>query len=143
MAGARMLLDLDEPISDRELILNFFYSVGMELGLNQVEQSLKFTQIMAEQFDVARVGTIKSVVTDIAFDAAMNECSLKAIFKSTVKNEASGDHEFLVAPEDNKTRTRSKDREQSALGIVLGEKGLSVLRIAAEDFEVDIGKSDP
>ena len=56
-------------------------------------------------------------------------------------------------PED-KARARSKDRRggiqakvfcrgQSALGMALGEKGLSVLCIPAKDFEVDIGKSDP
>eukprot|EP00965_Chrysotila_dentata_P178503 5895178-Pleurochrysis_carterae.AAC.1 len=80
----------------------------MELGPNRVEQSMRFAQIIAEQFDVARVGTLKSVVTDVAFDAAMNECNLKAGFTFTVQ-KALGDHEFLVAPED-KARARSKDR---------------------------------
>eukprot|EP00965_Chrysotila_dentata_P223894 6193863-Pleurochrysis_carterae.AAC.1 len=109
MAGPRKLLDLDVPVSDRELISDLFYSVGMELGPHRVEQSLRFAQILAEQFDVARVGALKSVVTEIAFDAAMNECNLKAGFKSTVQ-KALGDHEFLVAPED-KAAARRKDRK--------------------------------
>lgn len=151
MAGERKLLDLEQPISDRELIADLFYSVGMELGPHRVDQSLRLAQIIGEQFDVARVGALKSVVTDIAFEAAMNTCNLKAGFKSTVQ-KALGDHKFLKAPED--AAASGKERKggprekgfcsgQPALGMMLGEKGLGTIHIEAQDFEADIGKLDP
>lgn len=153
MAGPRKLLDLEQPISDRELISDLFYSVGMELGPHRVEQSLRFAQIIAEQFDVARVGALKSVVTDIAFDAAMNDCDLKAGFKSTVQ-KALGDHEFLKAREDKAASRNRRDRKGGVqekgfcrgipgLGMMLGEEGLAALHITAQDFSKEIGKCDP
>eukprot|EP00965_Chrysotila_dentata_P196974 6177926-Pleurochrysis_carterae.AAC.3 len=96
----------------------------MELSPHRVDQSLRFAQIIAEQFNVARVGALKSVVIDIKFEAAMNTCNLKPGFESTVQKVLC-DHNFLKAPKEAAASGKEKGggrgrRPFAAVGLPLG-----------------------